>query len=296
MRRALQPGDGNSVSDGGESSRWALLPGLCCQAAGGDPHWADDVAAAWLLYYVAADLMDSVEDQDEPDGWWADLGPGFALNVASGLFFSASQALNRLYSHQETRAVAAMVIENFNNSFLKMCSGQHADLLQAEPTLQKYWETASGKSGVFFALACRTGACLVEKDETCLDSYAEFGHQLGLLIQILDDLEDFRSPDGTDALPAISSLTRSLPLAYALEVYPKEIRVRLREKLRASVQDPSAARETWDLIEDSGAGLYMLAEMERHRSQALAALQCANPLNPASEELASLIPQIEFQS
>ncbi len=296
MRRALQPGEGKSVSDGKESSRWALLPGLCCQAAGGDPHWADDVAAAWFLYYVAADLMDSVEDQDEPDGWWADLGPGFALNVASGLFFSASQALNRLYSHKETRAAAATVIENFNNSFLKMCSGQHSDLVQSEPTLEQYWKAASGKSGVFFALACRAGACLVEKDETCLDSYAEFGHQLGLLIQLLDDLEDFHSPNGTDALPDLSALTRSLPLAYALEVYPKEIRVRLREELLASVQNPGAAQEAWDLIEGSGAGLYMLAEMERHRSQALAALQRVNPLDPAGEELASLIPQIEFQS
>jgi len=153
MRRALIPDEGKSASTGEESSRWALLPGLCCQAAGGDPQWADDVAAAWLLYYVAADLMDTVEDRDEPDLWWAEMGPGFALNVASGLFFSASQALNHLHIQQETHVAASAITENFNRSFLKMCGGQHTDLVQPEPTLTQYWETVAGKSGTFFTLA-----------------------------------------------------------------------------------------------------------------------------------------------
>jgi geranylgeranyl diphosphate synthase, type I len=294
MRRALQPGEGPSASNGKQSSRWALLPGLCCQAAGGDPHWADDVAAAWLLYYVAADLMDTVEDRDEPDAWWAGLGPGFALNVASGLYFSASQALNHLQFQPETKSAASEVTKSFYNSFLKMCNGQHADLLQAEPTLQQYWETASGKSGVFFSLACQAGARLAANNGTCLDGYAEFGHHLGLLVQILDDLDDFRSPNVADSLPALSSLSRSLPLAYALEVYPEEIGVRLRDELRASRLDPQGARHTWELIEGSGAAMYMLAEMERHRTKALIALQRANPLEPAGEQLASLIPKFDL--
>ncbi|HSF81459.1 MAG TPA: hypothetical protein VLA49_09505, partial [Anaerolineales bacterium] len=68
----------------------AGLPALCCQAAGGKPAWADAVTAAWLCFYQAAHLMDSLQDQDEPEPWWTEAGPGVALNVASGLYFSAA--------------------------------------------------------------------------------------------------------------------------------------------------------------------------------------------------------------
>jgi geranylgeranyl pyrophosphate synthase len=295
MRRALIPDDGKSAHTGEESSRWALLPGLCCQAAGGDPQWADNVAAAWFLYYVAADLMDTVEDRDEPDAWWAEIGPGFALNVASGLFFSASQVLNHLYNRPETQSAASAIAASFNHSFLTMCSGQHADLIQPEPTLERYWETVAEKSGTFFALACEAGAHLATVDEEKLKRFAEFGQNLGIIVQILDDLEEFRTPGNTDGLPELSGLGRSLPVVYALEVYPLETRIRLRDCLRESRHDPQAARQAWDLIDGSGAGSYMLVELERHRSMALAELHSAQPLAPAGERLASLIPKFDLK-
>jgi hypothetical protein len=44
-------------------------------------------AAAWLLFYAAAHLMDSLEDRDDPDPWWQALGPSAAINIATGLYF-----------------------------------------------------------------------------------------------------------------------------------------------------------------------------------------------------------------
>jgi geranylgeranyl pyrophosphate synthase len=176
-----------------------------------------------------------------------------------------------------------------------MCSGQHVDLLRSEPTMNQYWETAARKSGVFFALACHAGARLATQDWTCLEGYAAFGHHLGLLVQVLDDLEDFNSPKGTDSIPDFSINSRSLPLAYALEVYPEEKSLRLRNELRVSFQDHQAAQKIWDLIEESGAGMYMLVEIERQRSQALEALRHVDPLEPAGEQLASLIPKIDLE-
>ena len=81
-----------------DSSVWSALPGLCCQAAGGRAQLAEPVAAAWLLFYVAAHLMDDLEDQDNPDPWWRSLGPGAAINIATGLYFSAGLALQELSS------------------------------------------------------------------------------------------------------------------------------------------------------------------------------------------------------
>lgn len=288
MRSALEPER--------DPSKWVLLPGMCCQAAGGDPLWADDVTAAWFLLYTAAHLMDSVEDQDDPDPWWASLGPGAAVNAASGLFFCASLALNNIHDHKATRLAAREVIECFYKGFLRMCSGQHLDLIYPEPTLDQYWKVASAKSGDFFSLACRTGARLALDDPSLLDGYSRYGYHLGLLIQIMDDLEDLHPYQNTNSPFQVSGGYRSLPVVYAMEVSPPQVRDRLRENLMAASHSKGAAKEVLDLLEQSGATLYLMAEIERHRELAMVALEESDPRPPARDVLVSLLQDLTSPS
>jgi geranylgeranyl pyrophosphate synthase len=289
MRQALslERAQGGDVDQG--PNRWAQLPGLCCQAAGGDPLRADDFAAAWLLLYLAADLMDSVQDGDAPDPWWAEQGPGMALSVATGLFFSASLALNRFRALDSQEQASAEVVKDFYQSFLYMSSGQYLDLLQAQPSLEEYWQIAAAKSGVFFSLACRTGARLAIAERARVDSFSHFGKHLGLLIQIRDDLEDLMADPKDQADQRLLATSRSLPVAYALQVSSPDVRSRLLDCLQRSPKDDQAAREAWDLVEESGAALYVVAELERHRTQALQALEQAQASPPARERLKGLV-------
>jgi geranylgeranyl pyrophosphate synthase len=289
MRQALslERAQGGDVDQG--PNRWAQLPGLCCQAAGGDPLRADDFAAAWLLLYLAADLMDSVQDGDAPDPWWAEQGPGMALSVATGLFFSASLALNRFRALDSQEQASAEVVKDFYQSFLYMSSGQYLDLLQAQPSLEEYWQIAAAKSGVFFSLACRTGARLAIAERARVDSFSHFGKHLGLLIQIRDDLEDLMADPKDQADQRLLATSRSLPVAYALQVSSPDVRSRLLDCLQRSLKDDRAAREAWDLVEESGAALYVVAELERHRTQAFQALEQAQASPPARERLVGLV-------
>ena len=274
---------------GRNSSRWAYLPGLCCQAAGGDPLWADEVAAAWLLFYKAAHLMDHVEDQDAPDSWWEALGPGAAINAASGLFFTASLVLNDLHRRSETQNAAVEVTRAFHMHFLGMCSGQHADLANPRPILEQYWETAAAKSGAFFSLACFAGARLACAEPARLQEYSRFGQYVGVLIQVLDDLEDIQFVQNFRTTNKTLDPQRSLPVVYAMQVLPPAQCGRLQVCLQAGLREPEAAREALDWLERSGAGLYLLAEIARHRSLAQAALEKAHPQPAASAELQALL-------
>jgi len=289
MRRSLSPELPQSDAPSGQASRSVLLPGLCCQAAGGDPLWTDNITSAWYLLYVAAHLMDSVQDQDEPDDWWADLGPGAALSVATGLFFSATKALNNLINDPHTRHAAASIIEDFSQSFLCMSGGQYRDLTQPQPTLDQYWEVSSAKSGVFFALACRAGARLATHETQLLAAYGSFGQQIGALVQIRDDLQDLIPPQTSELPVWRRKLSRSLVTVYALEVLPPPQRERLQECLAAVPFDLPAVENALGLIDQSGAGLYFLAEMERHRSQGLAALEQTSGRSPAIESLGNFL-------
>lgn len=289
MRLAIFAQQSTETETNGRLSRFSCLPGLCCQAVGGDPHWADGLTVAWLLFYTAAHLMDSVQDNDIPEQWWKELGPGAALSSASGLYFSACLALNDFYISGIPLDSANEIINDFFNSFLIMSSGQHQELTHNELTLEEYWKNAEAKTGIFFALACRSGARLATSDRIRIEHLSEFGIHLGLIIQLLDDLDDVRSPVGTETPGQKPELPHSLPVVYALEVIPPSKRVRLRECLRDAPTNSSAAQEALGIIDHSGAATYMIAMVDRQKELASEALKKANPSIPAGNELRQLI-------
>ena len=287
MRLPLKPGPGSH-----DPSVWALLPGLCCQAAGGDEQLADPIGAAWLLFYAAAHLMDSLEDQDEPDPWWSELGAGSAINAATGLYFSACLALQALSSQslesQTVRDVTMQVIQ----PFMAMCSGQHQDLLHPAPTLDQYWRIAAAKSGAFFGMACRAGGRLATSQPEIIEGLGQFGLHLGLLLQILDDLQDFKELSESHRLANPRSLSRSLPAVYMREVGSPQARERFDALLPQAHANPAAVAELVEIIEQNGGVLYLLIELEKHYDLALAGLDAAGAPSLAREALVSALNQL----
>ena len=289
MRSALI----NNLSDPEQdSSHWIKLPGLCCQAAGGDPVWAEDLAQAWALFYAGAGILDKIEDRDQPDPWWANTGEGVAANAASGLYFTASLLLDGLYSREETRDLAREIVVDFYQTLLSMSSGQHRDLTTPEPNLEEYWQIAAAKSGEFFSLACRSGARLATKEPARIQRFSDFGLHLGIILQIMDDLEDLKDLQATAGGNPIE-IGSSLPVVYLLSVSPPEEQIAIRQKLGLISSDDRVSEEILNKIGQAGAGLYILAEIERHRTQALIALDQANPDPETQDELIRLLPKIE---
>jgi geranylgeranyl pyrophosphate synthase len=241
------------------------------------------------LCYLAADLFDHVEDQDPPDLWWADLGPGVAINTATGLCFSASFLLDELRRDPETQPASAEIIADFYKNLLVMCSGQHLDLTHREPSLEQCWEIAAAKSGIFFALACRCGARLSTGDSSRVDAFGRFGYHLGILLQVFDDLEELSMLQEAQLPGNQVNIRRSLAVAYAFEVLPAEQRSRLQLELSDAAFAPEAARAAFSLIEQTGAGLYLRMEIQRHRELAQNALSEADPLQPVSQTLSTFL-------
>lgn len=292
MRLALSAGRSDKALPGERFSHLESLPGLCCQAAGGAPDWADDLTLAWLLYYAAAHLMDSVQDNDDPGLWWVEQGAKVALSAASGLYFSATTALNNLAHHKIVSPMFAEIVRDFSETLLVMGSGQYADLIRPAITLEQYWEQAGSKSGAFFSLACRTGARLATAESRRLEAYASYGRHLGLLVQITDDLEDVSPPKDTGVHGQRRPFARSLPVIYALEVFPSQQAKQLQGCLQDAPLNAEAAQQALDLVDQSGAAEYVTVVIEQHKSQALQALAHANPYPPAGEALAALVREI----
>ena len=275
-----------------DSEVWASLPGLCCQAAGGSAQMAQPVAAAWLLYYAAAHLMDSLEDQDDPDPWWQSWGVGAAINIATGLYFSASLALQELSSLPLDAPTVRAVTMQILQPFLVMCSGQHQDLVGSEPTLEQYWRIAGAKSGEFFAISCRSGARLATDRVDSLRGFHQFGFNFGLLLQVLDDLKDYKDLSQHDRSVDGRILSRSLPFVYVREVCANAVRERFDHLLARTASDPDAMNALTQIIEENGGTLYLMVELDKYRDLALAGLDTAGVQDQPRQALVAMLDKL----
>jgi geranylgeranyl pyrophosphate synthase len=290
MRLALTSGVPQKGTRSQSFSRWAALPGLCCQAAGGKPAWADGLTLAWLLYYQAAHLMDSVQDQDDPDSWWRERGAATALSAATGLFFSASLAL---ISEQQEGAVGDRATQEaarrFYRGFMVMCSGQYLEIYRQPTTLEEYWRWAEAKSGAFFGLGCASAARLSTDQPARLEAFDQFGRQIGILVQIRDDLDDIRIPEAGGRPFQRPQVMRSLPVMYARDVLPPAEQGRLLRSLHDAPGNPEAAQTALELVEGCGAALYIQSEMARCGRAAVKYLDIAAEDGEAKRKLTGLL-------
>jgi len=277
MRLALCP----AGSEPSQSFSFLFLPALCCQAAGGDPCRTVGVAAAWVLLYTAAHILDDLEDGEIARD------ASLNINAATGLIFTAFNALTDLQNLDIADRTLLVVIEDFASTPLRMCNGQHADLAKTAVSLDRCWKIAGAKSGEFFALACRAGARLANVEDKVVEYYGRFGYHLGMIVQICDDLQGMRPhPESWSDLAAGK---RTLPMLYALTVTPPPIRERLWQALQAAPHDPAAEVSARQLIEETGAVLYLAVEASRHSKQAEAALDAAVPLHSPRDQLMALL-------
>src|SRR5207253_2866884 len=55
---------------------------------------------------------------------------------------------------------------------------------------ETYWAIARGKSGCFFQLGCKAAAMLVpDMTPNMLGGYASFGNHVGVMLQLINDLQ-----------------------------------------------------------------------------------------------------------
>jgi geranylgeranyl diphosphate synthase type I len=264
------------------------LPELCCSAAGGGEQQAHGIAAAWQILYTALHILDAIEDNDRPNGAWAQWGMGPAVNITTGLLASSHEALETLIDSGVSAQTARKIRNDFNQTILTMCAGQHNDLTMCQPTLNECWQIAEAKSGHFFALASRSGARLATDDQQVIDGFGQFGFHLGMLIQIGDDLSGLWST--TESFSDLREPDRwTLPVAYAMSTAAPEDRKLLATALQAAAHDPVAEAQARALIIKTGAILYLMAEARRHYQHAKTLLLQLASTSPTCDALLALL-------
>jgi geranylgeranyl pyrophosphate synthase len=148
---------------------------------------------------------------------------------------------------------------------------------------------AAGKSGGCFAVACRAGAMVAGADSAQIARYAEFGRQLGILVQISDDFNGtWNSPGPGDLVPG----SKSLPVIYALSVGSPETQAQFLDLLPRARTSEAALAEARQMLIDLGALHYMVVQAETHRRRAQEALPLPGQDRDAYDQLVALLNRV----
>ncbi|MGH2460159.1 MAG: polyprenyl synthetase family protein [Chloroflexota bacterium] len=270
--RALSARGRSLAGDGG--FYWGSIPLLVCEAAGGDPERALSVAVAFECVVSALDVLDDVEDRDNPDALWRSAGVPTAVNVATLLLFLGQLAIGRLARHGVPDGLVAEAGRVFATAGARACQGQQVDLDQMdgrEVDEATYLSTVGAKSGALVAGGCRAGAILATAGRPRIDGYSRFGLNVGVAMQIQNDLtgvssESLNRNDLRDG-------KRTLPLIFALECAPATVRTELARVFapgrpaELSIEDVARARA---LLAESGGLLYAMTVADVYWERALA--------------------------
>ncbi len=120
------------------------------------------------------------------------------------------------------------VIKLFSHTLQTISSGeivQINDAFRLEQTREHYLERIAGKTASLFSLATISGAILSEAPEASVKILKDYGFNLGVAFQIVDDILDFVGTEEEMGKPIGSDLsqgTLTLPAMLLLEQYPDD--------------------------------------------------------------------------
>ncbi|MCI0338876.1 MAG: polyprenyl synthetase family protein [Acidobacteria bacterium] len=146
-------------------------------------------------------------------------------------------------------------------------------------TEEQHLEIVSRKTGYLFSASCRVGAIMRGADEEQRQALADYGLNLGIAFQLVDDLLDFTSDSTKLGKPVLSDLREgkvTLPLIRLLKNHP-DCAPTVRAAMEESPGETKRAEEVLALLAEYG-------ELERARDEAyLYAARAQEALNIFSE-------------
>lgn len=185
------------------------------------------LAAAIETLHTATLVHDDVVDGSLLRRGHATLNASWSqgATVLAGDFVFARAA----YFAAETDNVRVMRI--FAQTLMTICEGELRQLFDRqnwEQPKDAYFQRIFGKTAALFAAATESAAVLGTDDETQISALRDYGYNLGMAFQIMDDILDFVGDEAVLGKPVGSDLrqgTVTLPVFHYLQAHPEAIQV-----------------------------------------------------------------------
>ena len=203
-----------------------LIVLLCAAAAGGDWRNALPGAAAVELVHNFSLVHDDIQDNSPTRRGratvWSLWGVAQGLNVGDTLFSLAQISLLDLAESVSPEA-ALIASRTLHHACLALTQGQYLDLSyegRQDLGVDDYWPMVKGKTAALLCSSTYIGALAAKASEKICCEYQDFGENLGLAFQVLDDILGIWGDAallGKSTASDLVSGKKSLPVLYGLE-------------------------------------------------------------------------------
>src|SRR5689334_8081295 len=205
---------------GGKAVRPALAT-LSAEAAGAPARVGIPGAVAVELVHnfslVHDDLMDGDRTRRHRPTVWAAWDPATAILLGDAFLALAQEIVCEADTPHAARA-SALLAETTRH----LVRGQVQDLSferRTDVTLTECLDMSAGKTGALLAASAAIGALLAGAAEPVVAALSQYGAELGLAFQLVDDLLGIWGDPATTGKPVCSDLRsgkKSLPVCYAM--------------------------------------------------------------------------------
>jgi len=191
------------------------------------------------------------------------------------------------------------VIRLFSQTLQIISRGELAqtfDAFNLKQTRDHYLDRISSKTASLFSLATESGAILSQAPEESIEILKEYGSNLGIAFQIVDDILDFIGTEEEMGKPIGSDLsqgTLTLPAMLLLKHYPKDNPVEelFNNRDMPEPEKQKAVKQAIELVHSSSIVKQCYKVASEHCAKACSRLKLLpdNPSRRALKELADLV-------
>jgi geranylgeranyl diphosphate synthase, type I len=271
---------------------------LACEAVGGDWRRALPAAGAVELIHNFSLVHDDIEDNSHTRRHrptvWSLWGIAQGVNTGDTLWVISRLATLSLVRQGYDPATVLDVTRLLDETCLALCTGQYLDIRFESAdsvTMDEYYRMIAGKTAALLSASLAAGALLGGADEQTVQQYADFGRELGITFQIVDDMLGIWGDPATTGKSAASDILekkKTIPILHALEWeqgqgYADLLRLYSQPTLTDQDIPPVLA-----LLERAGAREAIKRQAAEHQERTLAYLDAPGADRPAQQDLREL--------
>ena len=210
--------------------------------------------------------------------------------VDNGRFFQGRASVNKLWGNPAAILVGDFLFSKFSqigierkhiellkiltDTAMRMTEGQVLELVNTHNwnlTRKEYMDIITAKTAALISAACGGGGIVAGADEKDIQSLKNFGLNMGIAFQIIDDvfdystvLEDTGKPIGND----LRDGKITLPLIYALACLPQKERERLENLFKNGDAIEHDYKYVTELVQAKGAIARCRYDAQKHIDRA----------------------------
>lgn len=226
---------------GGGKRLRAILPRLVGEAIGNPNEGHYTLGASIEIIHNFTLIHDDIIDQDPIrrglDAVHVEYDDATAINAGDAMLAVGFEILAESKDIPERNL--RHLIQSIGKMVRKVAEGQQEDIEFEEREIvseEDYIAMIAGKTSAMFETSARTGAILADADDEIVDCMAEWGLNLGLCFQLMDDLIDITGDTKTLGKPAGSDLVQGKRTLIAIHALGSESELPNFEKVFGNSQ------------------------------------------------------------